>query len=163
LERAKTGQGTVIGIRGDAGMGKSRLEYETARVARGMGFDVHEGRAIGFGGMAFWAIRGLLEDALGLPEMPGKDEVLARGSGTADRLGLKAVDRHHLADLLGARYADSPIQHLKPGDVRLNAMIGIRTFCQEAAREKPRLMVLEDMHWADAASAEAAEWIAQGA
>ena len=163
LHRARTGHGSAISIVGDAGIGKSRLKHEAEAVARGMGFRIHEGHATSFGSMAYWTVGSLLRSALELPEVPDRDRILARVSERAEALGLRPVDRHHLADVLGAHYPDSPIEHLPPRDVRLNSMIAIRLFCQAMAREAPRVLVLEDMHWADGASKEAAEWLARWA
>ncbi|MFN7975158.1 MAG: tetratricopeptide repeat protein [Acidobacteriota bacterium] len=163
LAAARDARGSAIAIRAEAGLGKSRLKYESARCARALGLEVHEGRALSFGGKPYLPLSALLKDALSLPELPARGEILSHVTDAAARLRLKTVDRHHLADVLGARYDESPLVHLEPQDVRLNALIAIRAFARALADEKPRLLVLEDMHWADGASVEAAKWLARAA
>ncbi|MFN7973525.1 MAG: tetratricopeptide repeat protein [Acidobacteriota bacterium] len=158
---AARGEGGAIAIRGEAGMGKSRLKHEAAAVARASGFAVHEGRALSFGGSAYGAIALLLRDALDLPEVVAAGDALAGVRAALDARGTTPADRHHLAEVLGVRFPGSPIEQLRPRDVRINTMIAIRTMCLRLAAETPRLFVLEDMHWADGASAEAAAWLAR--
>ena len=77
FERAKTGRGTVIAVKGEAGLGKSRLKYEAARAASSQGVAVHEGRAVSYIGMPYWVVGELVKNALGIPAMAGSDAVLA--------------------------------------------------------------------------------------
>ena len=162
IERIKAGRGSAIGLRGEAGMGKSRLKWEAAKLARAAGVGVYEGRAVSFGGATYQAIAELLRHALGVGSGASKEEVCVRVRAEAERLALTPVDRHHLADVLGARYQDSPLRHLDGKTIRLNNTVAIRASCQAIARQSPTMLVLEDMHWADEMTREAAEWLTEG-
>ena len=162
LAQARIGKGSAISISGQAGIGKSRLKYEAIRKGVDLGFRVHEGRASSFAEAPYGAARQVVRDALELPARASANEVLARVDRTAGHLP-KVVDRHHLAELLGAPFPDSPLRHLSPQHVRLNNMIAIQAFFLALATEAPRILVFEDAHWADEASIEAMEWLAKGA
>ena len=159
---AQKGRGAVVGIEGDAGLGKSRLKWETAKLARERGFAVHEGRAAPFGAMPYGPIAAMVRHALGIVEGLGTEEVLAAVRVETGRLGLGPAHRHHLAEVLGARYDDSPLPHLDGKGIRLNNMLAVQAFCRALAAEVPRLFVLEDMHWADETTREAVGWLAAG-
>ncbi len=160
LRRAAQGEGSVIAIEGDAGIGKSRLGYESALRARTMGMTVYEGQAVAFGGTAFHAIKHLLKRPLRLTEGADSEEVLSRVSKAASRLKMQQIDADHLAAVWGAHHPDSSIAHLKTEQVRQNSMIAVRNFCRALSRIGPHLLILEDLHWAGPETAEAIRWIA---
>ena len=157
LDAAHDGRGRAIGILGEAGIGKSRLRYEAAAHARRLGFDVHLGRAIAFEGMPYWTVGMLLRDALGVPEGTAGPRVLARLSEACSELGLSETERNHLGELLGARDPASAVAQLDDRTVRHNNSAALASYFAALARRRPRLLVLEDMHWADGASIEAVE------
>lgn len=47
--------------------------------------------------------------------------------------------------------------------MRLNNNLAVKAFFSALARRKPRLLVLEDLHWADGGSTEATAWLAKAA
>ena len=162
LTAARRRRGSAFGIKGDAGMGKSRLKQEAVRLASELGFAVHEGRAASFQGKAYWTMGSLIKGALGVPEIVSREEILSRVDRASSELGLRLVDRHHLAEVLGARHPNSPIEQLDAETIRLNNNIAVESFVRALSRAQPRLLVLEDMHWADGASADTARWLARG-
>ncbi|MFN7972092.1 MAG: tetratricopeptide repeat protein [Acidobacteriota bacterium] len=159
IESAREGTGAVVAVEGEAGVGKSRLVWEGARLARLLMFEVHHGRAIAFGGMAYWAIAEVLRSLLSVSERSSREEVLAAIDATKGRLPLGRVDRDHLAEVLGARRDRSPVAHLRPEDIRLNNTIAIRNAVLARARSTPLLIVMEDMHLSDPLTREAVEWL----
>ncbi len=165
LREGLEGRGSALGIAGAAGLGKSRLKWEASRMAREMGYEFHEGCSIPFGGSGYWAVRQLLGQLLGLGDIASgrkREVVLRRVREEAERLGLAATDRHHLAEILGFRYEGSPLQYLDGKAIRLNNMLGFRNHVRALGRGKPHLLVLEDLHWADEATREAAASVVKG-
>ncbi len=162
LKAAARDKGSVIGVRGDAGIGKSRLKQEAAFRAREMGIGVHEGHSYSFGGSSGGAVAALLKSALRLPEGAETAVALDTLNRAGRRLGLKRVDRHHLAEVLGHRFPDSCVATLPPKTARLNNLVALASFYRRLSREQPLLLVLEDMQWADAWTREVVRRLASG-
>src|SRR5258705_1359537 len=104
-------------------MGKSRLKYEAVAIARAMGMEVHEARALPFGGGPFGAVADLLTQALSLAGL--SPSALPQGVREgARKLGLGAVDRRHVSAILGLPDRRK-LDRLRPQDVRLNSFIAV--------------------------------------
>jgi ABC-type transport system substrate-binding protein/class 3 adenylate cyclase len=152
LERLADGIGAIVSITGEPGIGKSRLVLEAADPLRDR-LRVLEGRGLSYTeSFPYWPIRELLRDWLGIGQL---------ASEARARLDLKTA--------LHGAFGDDPEPYpflagllgLQP-DAESN---GLREFSGEAisrrsgevvaellgrlARERPLLVVLEDLHWAD--------------
>jgi class 3 adenylate cyclase/tetratricopeptide (TPR) repeat protein len=144
---------------GDAGLGKSRLVEEVAEMAR-EGHDalILQGRCIPYGeANVWWPVAEAVRS--GCAVEPGDDqEVVAvklrtaivgamgqsepgsRSAGTIDRV----VDG--LLHLLGF---DGTLSEVDPTRARDEATRGLVAFAAAAARRRPLVVVLSDLHWAD--------------
>lgn len=154
LQACRTvGHGLAIHVRGEAGVGKSRLVEEFKRLAEAEGFACHTGLVLDFGaGKGQGAIRSVVRGLLGLPST---DVDEAHGRAALERAisdgVLTAERRLFLNDLL-----DLP----QSGD--LQALYGamdqatrdrrmretIVELAQRLSARQPRVMVVEDLHWA---------------
>jgi len=161
LTFAQKGMGACIGIQGEAGVGKSRLVHALAQEAEKLGFTIQYGYALSFGSIPYWVCADLLRHALGISEKAPGDTVLSRVKQAATALGLQRTDRHHLAEILGRRFEDSPLEHLDDNTIHLNNMIALTEFFTAQAQTRPQLIIMEDMHWAGAVSREAFNWLAE--
>ena len=139
LDRAAAGQAGVVLVSGDAGVGKSRLVAELAAIARDRGAAVLIGQCAELGeGMPYLP----LTDAL----WTGARDPLA---SPAERDDLRAAldARPVLARLLpdgdGAPVGAAP-------DIVQQQLLGAALgLLGELSAERPVLLVLEDLHWAD--------------
>jgi len=149
LVRAAEGAPVHQLIAGEAGVGKSRLVRETSRDAAARGFLVLEGGCadIGEGGVPY----GPIVEAL---------RTLIRGLTPAGIEAIFADSRVDLARLLPALgpapHAASPTEFVAPR--LLDAILAV---LQRLAEAKPVVFVLEDLHWADAATREAVAFLAR--
>ena len=157
---AKGGRGRIVSVGGDAGIGKSRLKRELSLIVREDGADFAEGRAISVGGTSYWAVRDLYRDLLGVTADGAAERALAAVTAESKRLGLSALDRHYLAEILGARYRDSPLAALEEKAVAVNARITLSRHLRRRADRRPLVVVLEDLHWADQSTREFISWLA---
>jgi DNA-binding CsgD family transcriptional regulator/tetratricopeptide (TPR) repeat protein len=130
----------AVHVCGPAGIGKSRLLRELELLAEQRGHLVLHARAAEFdGGQPF----GVLRDAL-------DDWAQAR---TEDRRGrLAADDAAELATVLPAFEAGG--HGGGASHERLRAYQAVRRLLSAIADEQPLLLILDDVHWADPASAE---------
>ena len=97
----ESGTGQAILVRGEAGIGKSRLVEEFAAMSAGDGFVRHTGWALDFGvGRRRDAIRGIARSLLGIPQGTGK-AARAKAAALAVTEGLIAEEQAvFLYDLL---------------------------------------------------------------
>lgn len=131
-------------LAGEPGIGKTRTAEEAARQARAAGLRVLWGRCWeGAGAPPFWpwveVIRGYLQDA---------EPACARAelSAVAPVMAQLVPELH---EVLGAQPA---LPELDPDQARFRLFDGLAQFLTASARNRPLLIVLDDLHWADTAS-----------
>ena len=150
---ARAGSGHTIYLRGSAGIGKTRLIEEFRRQAEALGFSQHKGLVLDFGA-------GAGQDAIGalvrsLLEVPGGSGVEARVAAAASAVaeGLVADEhRVYLNDLLDLpqplelRALYDAMDHARRQRGKRETVAGL---VRTASARQPRLLVVEDVHWAD--------------
>jgi len=145
--------GQVVYVRGEAGIGKTRLVDEMRRIAKERGFTDHRALVLDFGvGKGQDPIRTIVRSLLGLPSgadteerQSAADRVAAEGSIGAERLAF-------LYDLLDLpqRGEQRAIYDAMDNTARnrgKGALVAglVETACSCA----PTMIVVEDLHWAD--------------
>jgi DNA-binding winged helix-turn-helix (wHTH) protein/tetratricopeptide (TPR) repeat protein len=141
LTHALHGSGGLCLISGEAGIGKTRCANELSVHATQLGFTTWVGRALEDPGTpSFWPWTQILREAVhARPNMRDVGERLLARLAALDPAGLPLVDNNPEAsqDTVSGRFW---LQH------ELTHLL-LRT-----ARTKPLLLVLDDLHWADAGS-----------
>jgi DNA-binding CsgD family transcriptional regulator len=143
LDEAEQGDSRALGLRGEPGIGKSRLLSELQRSARERGHTVLAGRASELERDLPFA---LLVDAL--------DEDVTR----QDMRALERVNEEHLAQLATVLPTVRAAGGTEPAAVaeRHRVARAVRALLELMARERPLTLLLDDVHWADSASADVA-------
>jgi class 3 adenylate cyclase len=137
---------TLVGV---PGIGKSRLAYELFRhVDQETELTTwRQGRCLPYGeGVSFWALGEVVKAQAGILETDDADEaggklrdaVAAASTGDADWV------ESHLRPLVGL----VPERTLE-GDRRSEAFAAWRQFLEALAAERPLVLVIEDLQWAD--------------
>lgn len=141
VERARRGEGALLMVGGEAGVGKSRLVEEVATEAQRLGMRVLTGHCVDQqGAPPYLPIIEQIEDAA----RQVSAEVLRHA------LGENAPEVAQLMPELRLRYPDMPEPvTLPPEQERRHLLHGVCEFIERAARQTPLLLVFEDLHWAD--------------
>lgn len=149
-----SGRGCAVYIRGEAGIGKTRLVEEFLREAEERGFGRHGALVLEFGaGAGRDAVRALARDICGVGLKSGPGEVCAAAARAIDNHLCAPEDESFLYDLLDApqppemrSFYDAMDNAARDVGKRrtLTGMIGA------ASRRRPLVITIEDLHWADA-------------
>jgi predicted ATPase len=136
LDDAEAGRSVAALVSGDAGVGKTRLVSEVIRRAAGRGFTVLSGQCAELGDS--------------VPYLPLADAL----RGAAQSAGVRDVlaSRPALSRLLPESGEEREPEEDRSGLARqrmFGAVLGLLT---ELAAAAPVLLVLEDLHWADAST-----------
>ena len=152
LSRTRADGGGTIFLAGEGGVGKTRLAENIAQEAERSGFSVAHGRAYAVESGVPYA---LFSDAL-LPLMRELDQPtlsnLARG-------GIKELS--YLFPALNREGTRAPSHLEDPTEFKARLLWTLAEFLKSYAQRSPLLIVLDDLHWADASSFELLHFLAR--
>src|SRR5215472_9313831 len=163
VEGVLAGQGHLITVAGEAGIGKSRLLFEIRRKLDAARITVLSGRCEpDRRSISYMPFIEALRNALGLPERGSVAELRQKAMS-----GIKAIDPN-LEDYLPIYLHILSIpsdQHPLPsglagGELRLAILDAFCAILTLASRHDPAAILLEDWHWADEGSKEALKRLA---
>jgi class 3 adenylate cyclase len=155
FERSLEGRGQTVGVVADAGTGKSRLCFEFAERCRSRGFTVIEARGVAHGRrVPLLPMLELFRAYFGIQE---GDAPLAVREKIAGRLLLLDErlrdDLPIFFNLLGVPDSDHPQPPMDPEALQRRAYAAVRAIVRaDGQREKPGILLFEDLHWLDAVS-----------
>jgi len=134
-------------LRGEAGVGKSRLKGEIVATAIKSGFAVFEGKCSSFEiNTPYYLWNTLLKSLFNIGNDTSEQEVRARLHETLQILSLSA-EEPYLATLLSLRYEEIL---LEVDELRKSRIFdAAKTLLQAFAQRRPVMVVLEDLHWID--------------
>jgi class 3 adenylate cyclase/tetratricopeptide (TPR) repeat protein len=151
-------------IEGEAGIGKSRLlaEFEDTLRTNHAPVEVLESSFSAFGAEMFSLPRRVVLRHYGLSDGaitgPGRSRLAETMLGDI-RSHAATLDEpfksdpelltHFVAHAIGADPPDTRAKFLQPREARENALTGIRTLLEAWAEERPLVLAVEDLQWAD--------------
>ncbi|HET7341702.1 MAG TPA: AAA family ATPase, partial [Methylomirabilota bacterium] len=150
------GQGQVVGIVGDAGIGKSRLvfEFQQSLGAQRVATVIAHCHAWG-GAVPYLPVLEVLRAVCGLGEMDGPDEISDRLHAELDGLGLHDGDElATLLHFLGIKDGVGRLADADPQVTKARAFEILRQITLRKSWRTPLVVLLEDVHWIDRASEE---------
>src|SRR5215467_12099670 len=154
--RAKNGEGQVVLISGEAGIGKSRL---TAALLESLAPEPHT-RLRYFCSpqhtdSAFYPIIGQMERAAGLLHDDTPPQKLDKLDALLAQTSTSIQDTALIAEMLSLpNDGRFPTLELPPQQRRQKTLAALITQLETLSRQKPVLMIFEDAHWADPTSLE---------
>jgi len=154
LSSVMAGHAQIVGIAGEAGIGKSRLLFEFKQILRGRRVAFFEGRCRSYGGtIPYLPILEVLRRACRLADLDSPTAVLEKVSATLNRLGIDAREvAPYLLRLLGIKEGAESLDALSPESVQQRTLEVLRRMIRRGGARQPIILVLEDVHWIDHAS-----------
>ncbi|MBI2864705.1 MAG: AAA family ATPase [Chloroflexi bacterium] len=153
LDLAAGGEGSVVFLTGEPGIGKTRLAVETLALAKERGFTVLGGRAYP------------LEVGLAYAPLVDAFRPLLRNVDSArlQRLVSDLPSLGHLFDGLRLAPAFFPSEGLNdPALEKTRLFEAVARFVERLTCEAPVALFIDDLHWADAATLELLHYLARG-
>src|SRR5262249_40553560 len=155
MARALDGEGRVIGVAGEPGVGKSRLCHELAEKARAQGVRVHTAHCVAHGKMVpLLPVLELMRDFFGLSEQDSGEAARRKIAGTLLLLDPALTDALPLVfDFLGVADPADPPLRMDPEARQRRLFTLTKQIGQVRSRREPSLLLFEDLHWIDESSA----------
>jgi adenylate cyclase len=165
LAESLEGRGSVVGVVGDAGVGKSRLCFEFTEKCRARGIAVYQGQAVSYGrSVPLVPIRRLMQSFFGVDEAESESEARRKIAGTLVLLDDAFRESLPLLlDLLGNPDPARPLPPMEPATRQRRALQFLRDLVRARSRHEPAVLFLEDLHWFDPGSEELLEALLDGA
>ncbi|MEZ4864075.1 MAG: DUF2791 family P-loop domain-containing protein [Caldilineaceae bacterium] len=157
FERVQQGQGRLVRIEGGAGLGKSHLATELARQAQAQGFTVVGGACQSTNQeSAYFAVRQALGALLELDQLTtaSAEQQIAQAIAALNTLSPEWTLRLPLlGELLGLPIPDNATTAAFSAQLRQEALTSlVLDLVLAQARQRPLLLLFEDVHWLDEAS-----------
>jgi class 3 adenylate cyclase/tetratricopeptide (TPR) repeat protein len=152
------GRGGVVLLRGEPGLGKSRLIAEARRHDTAQRLSWLEGRSVSFGhGLSYWPFIEVLRGAFDIVESDSEADALRKiGHGAHAIIGAGADEIvPYVATVmsLGLPAELEPrVRFLDAQAMKRQVFLSMRLLFEGLARHRPTVVVLEDWHWVDQSS-----------
>jgi class 3 adenylate cyclase len=155
-EKALSGFGQVVGIVGEAGVGKSRLQLEFINQLPRDEYTYLEGHCLHYGsGMALLPILDLVRSYFDIKE---GDQQLAIQSKLEEKIGQLdqrlANSLPSFQELLSLKVDNEKYLQLDSGEKKIRIFEAIRDLFFRESERKPLVLAIEDLHWIDKTSEE---------
>ena len=146
------GHGQVIAISGEAGIGKSRLLHEFRRRIRGHRVTHLDANCVSYGtAIPYLPILQLIRRAFRLDDADPPSLAAAKIRRALDRFDISAAEAMpSLLELLGIETGTAELP--SPQSLQARIRDTIRLLSARASRHRPLVVIVEDLHWIDAAS-----------
>jgi tetratricopeptide (TPR) repeat protein len=152
LEQARGGQGQVVAVVGEPGVGKSRLYWEFTRSHRVQGGLIVQSASVSYGKAApYLPVVDLLKAYF---QIDGRDDPRKIREKVTGKL--LSLDRSlepalpALLSLLDVPVDDAQWERLDPRQRRQRIFDGVRRLLLRESQVQPLILLFEDLHWIDA-------------
>ena len=167
LNKVLQGNGVVLTLIGEAGLGKSRT-IEEMRKECGEKTVWLSGRSFSYGRtIPFWVILEQIRIYLGVGEFTPEFEAIKRLKRETKRLFGDRTDEYlpYLSLFLSIKVPknlEKKVKYLDYESLRLQEFVSVKAFFKEIAQNRPLILYFEDVHWIDAESIELLKFLLGG-
>jgi len=153
LQEALSGHGRLVLLVGEPGSGKTRTAEQLNTYARMRNAEVLLGRCYeGEGAPAFWPWVQLIRPCVLDRDSAALQSLLGQGAAAVAQVVSEVRERMPGLDRL---------PDLDPEQARFRLFDSVTTFFRNAARTRPLVLILDDLHWADRPSLRLLEFLAR--
>jgi DNA-binding NtrC family response regulator/tetratricopeptide (TPR) repeat protein len=158
LESARRGQGQVIGIMGEAGIGKSRLVHEFRQGAVAAGVTCLDAHCFPYGSaVPYLPVLDLVRTICGVGDVDTPEVIGERVRRALDERGLDAAElAPYVLHLLGVKDGGvTGALELEPeASIRTRIFEIVRQLLRRQSQRTPLTVIVDDVHWIDQTSEE---------
>jgi class 3 adenylate cyclase/tetratricopeptide (TPR) repeat protein len=151
LEQSRNGSGVVVGVVGEAGVGKSRLCHEFVERCRRQGIPVYEGQGQAHGReIPFLPVLQMMRSYYGIAESDSDQQAREKIAGRLLLLDEAFAESLPLVfDFLAIPDPLRPAPRMDP-DARQRALLEVvKRLVHASSQRNPGINLLEDAHWID--------------
>jgi transcriptional regulator with AAA-type ATPase domain/tetratricopeptide (TPR) repeat protein len=156
LEAARQGQGQLVSLVGEAGIGKSRLLFELRQSLAGEPVTYVEGHCLSYGSaVPYLPILEILRALSHVAESDPPEEIADKIRRGLHDLGIDASPADlSLVDLLSAKSAPGQTSTPSPETIKARTFETLRALFVKSSQRAPLVIAIEDLHWIDQTSEE---------
>jgi len=162
VEKLRAGKGSIIGICGDAGTGKSRLVEEFKATLDLKEIQWREGQAYAYSqNVPYFPVMDMMKRVLRIEEGDPPSKIREK---VESRLGRLVGRREDIIPYIGSLFALSypEIEGISPDSWKQRLHKAVQEYLSAAVRRAPTVFCFEDIHWADPSSIELLRAILSG-
>ncbi len=163
LASATEGHGQVVGIVGEAGIGKTRLLFEFRHSLRGKEITYLEGRCLSYGSaIPYFPVLDILRRNFGITETDQPEAIFEKVRAGLQQVEMDPEERApYVLQLLGVKEGTDRLAPLSPEAIKDGTFETLRQLCLKGSRSQPLILVLEDLHWSDKTSEECVSFLVE--
>src|SRR5574341_320716 len=161
FHRAERGRAQAVSLIGEAGVGKTRLlsEYFLTLESSGQlkSTVVRRAACSSLGGQTYGVVAAIFRAAYGVAEDDSLEVAQRKLASGLRALGGSEDELSRVAPVLGCVLglgSGDVMRHLEPEQLKRQIFLALSTLCERRLQHGSLMLVVEDVHWADAASRE---------
>jgi len=155
IESALRGNGQIVGVGGEPGIGKSRLLFEFKQSLTGKALYYLEGHCHAYAAtVPYLPVVDIVKAACGLEDTDTPETMAEKVNAAAAHARLDADAATSILHVLGVKQAAAAIGTMDPEAVKKRMFDAVRQLLVSLCGERAIVLVLEDLHWIDRTSEE---------